>query len=344
MGQQTVGNEHRGRVAEYAALLPDIAALQVFGQHALVAAGLAAIARRRVADHIDGQRSLEEVAAAAGVDPSVLHRLARFLQPHGLFEVIDGRLALTPKGRLLRSDSPVWPGLALRGANDAAWALDHTLGTGEPAFPRVFRADFWAFLDRSPDDREAFAVAMRLNASLLAVACLPAVDLTGVGTVADIGGGTGDLLAAVLEAYPEVRGILVDRPDMLDRAHPALRTGVLAGRVELRAGDLFGEPPPADAYLLAQVLHNWNDEAATRLLQNLRRAARPCARLFVLTMLVPENAGPHPSTAADVGMLALFGGGRERTESETRTLLAATGWRVDAVTPTRVAAVVAATA
>ena len=344
MEERSVAGEQRDRVAAYAALLPDIAALQAHGQHALVAACLGALARRRVADHVDGRRTLGEIAAAAQVDPLALRRLVRFLEPHGVLELVDGRVSLTGKGRLLRSDSPLWSSLVLRGANDAAWRLDHSLRTGEAAFARAFGADFWSFLAGNPEEQDAFADAMRLQSALLSVACVPAMDLSGVTAVADVGGGTGDLLAAILEATPSVRGILVDQPEMLARAHPALRTGPLAARSTLRPGDLFGDLPAADAYVLAGVLHNWDDDHVSRILRGLRRAALPGARLFVLTLLIPEGGGDHPAKTADIGMMALFGGGRERTEAELRELLALAGWRVAAVTPTRVAAVIVATA
>ena len=108
-------------------------------------------------------------------------------------------------------------------------------------------------------------------------------------------------------------------------------------------------PPPtsataADAYVLAGVLHNWDDDHVSRILRGLRRAALPGARLFVLTLLIPEGGGDHPAKTADIGMMALFGGGRERTEAELRDLLAAAGWRVASVTPTRVTTVIVATA
>jgi hypothetical protein len=111
----------------------------------------------------------------------------------------------------------------------------------------------------------------------------------------------------------------------------------------LRPGDLFGDVPAADAYVLAGVLHDWDDDHASRILRGLRRAAPPGARVFVLTLVIPENGGAHPAKTADIGMMALFGGGRERTEAELRDLLAGAGWRVAAVTPTLVAAVIVAT-
>jgi hypothetical protein len=344
MEEQSVVAEQREQAAAYAALLADMGALQAHGQHALVAACLSALARLRVADHVDGRRGVEEIAAAAQVDPLALRRMVRFLVPEGVFELTDGRVSLTSKGRLLRSDSPLWSSLVLRGANDATRHLDHSLKTGEAAFPRAFGADFWSFLAAHPEEQQAFADSMRLHGALLSVACVPLMDLSGMKTVADVGGGTGDLLAAVLEANPGLHGILLDRPAMLARAHPALRTGHLAARCTLQPGDLFGEVPAADAYVLSQVLHDWDDDHAARILRGVRRAARPGARVFVLTLVLPEDGGAHPAKTADIGMMALFGGGRERTEAELRDLLASAGWRVATVTPTRVAAVIVATA
>src|SRR5262249_46332513 len=138
-------------------------------------------------------------------------------------------------------------------------------------------------------------------AALLSVACLPAFDLTGIGTIADIGGGTGDLLAALLEANPNLRGILVDSPSMLERAHHALVHGPLAAGCQRLPGDLFSAAPAADAYVLAQVLHDWDDHDASRILRAVRTTARAGARLFVLTLLIREGSGMDPAKTADIG-------------------------------------------
>jgi hypothetical protein len=162
MDERSVAEGHRDRVAAYAAQLPHIAALQAHAQHAFVAACLGALARCRVADHIDGRRTLGEIAAAARVDPLALRRVVRFLEPHDIFDSTGDRPSLTAKGVLLRSDSPVWSSLVLHAANDAFGCLDHSLRTGEAAFPRAFGTDFWSFLAARPHEQDAFADAMRL--------------------------------------------------------------------------------------------------------------------------------------------------------------------------------------
>src|SRR5262249_19032584 len=111
MEERSVTEEQRELVATYATLFPDIAAMQAHGEHAFVTACLCALARLRVADHMDGQRGFEEIATIAQVDPQALRRTVRFLEPHGFFEQVDGCVSLTGKGRLIRSDSPIWSSL-----------------------------------------------------------------------------------------------------------------------------------------------------------------------------------------------------------------------------------------
>ena len=344
MESQSVTATHQQRIAAYVEMLPEIGALQIFGQHAFVAACLSALARSRVADFVDGQRNLEQVASAAQINLPVLTRILRFLEPQALFESTDGRFSLTKKGRLLRSDSPIFSALFVRGANDAASGLDHSLKTGQSAFTHEFGQDFWSFLSAHPDQQAAFADIMRLGSSMFALACIPVMDFSGVKSIADIGGGTGDLLAAILEANPSMQGILVDLPEMLARAHPALASGALSARCKLQPGDLFENAPRADAYILSQVLHNWDDKHAARILRNLRHAAPPTARLLIITMIIPQTPGDHPAKLADIGMLTLFGQARERTEQELRNLLQETGWQPTHITPTKIAAVITANA
>jgi hypothetical protein len=344
MAEQSVRAEQGARVAAYVDALPAMGAIQEHARHVFIAACLTALARLRIADHVDGATSLEEIATRTGCDLLALRRILRFIEPYGVYEIEDDRPKLTAKGRMLRSDSPISCGFMLRGANDVAWHLAHSLRTGQPAFPQAFGCDFWSFLAEHEDQQEAFADAMRLRDALLSAACLPLIDFEGLRTLADVGGGTGDLLAAILESNPNLRGILVDREAMLTRAHAALRTGPLAQRCQFQVGDLFGKMPGADAYILSQVLHDWDDEKAGNILGNVRRAAKVGTRLIVLTGVLSEEAGPHPTKTSDIGMMALFGGGRERTKAQLEQLLSSTGWKVWSITPSKVASVIIATA
>jgi hypothetical protein len=135
----------------------------------------------------------------------------------------------------------------------------------------------------------------------------------------------------VLQATPAAHGILVDQPQVLERARPFLERQGVADRCVLHPGDLFDPPPPADLYLLASVLHDWDDTHAARILAALGHSASSDTRLRIFEMLVPTDATPHRAKLSDVLMLLMFDGARERTVGQYRDLLEATGWQLDQV-------------
>jgi hypothetical protein len=118
---------------------------------------------------------------------------------------------------------------------------------------------------------------------------------------------------------------------VLERAQPILERRVVADRCVLHPGDLFTPPPPADLYLLASVLHDWDDDHAARILAALGRSASNDTRLRIFEMLLPEDATPHRAKMSDVLMLLMFDGARERTVGQYRDLLESTGWQLDQV-------------
>jgi hypothetical protein len=145
--------------------------------------------------------------------------------------------------------------------------------------------------------------------------------------VVDVGGGNGTLLQAVLEADVALEGIVVDLPGVAERAAERLAGTPVAGRLRAVGGDFFGELPAADAYVLAQILHDWDDGDAARILAACRRAANDGARLLVLEQLMPEGPEPNPVKRLDLQMLVLLGG-RERTEAEFAALFVGAGWQL----------------
>jgi hypothetical protein len=167
------------------------------------------------------------------------------------------------------------------------------------------------------------------RAVALSLACVPMMDWPSSGTVADIAGGVGILLAAVLNAAPGVQGILVEQAEVLRRARPVLEREGVADRCILQTGDLFAPPPPADLYLLASVLHDWDNDHAARILTVVRHSAIRSSRLRIFEMLLPDDDRPHRAKMSDVSMLLLFDGARERTAGQFQALLEGTGWRFD---------------
>jgi hypothetical protein len=160
---------------------------------------------------------------------------------------------------------------------------------------------------------------------------VPVLDWPSAGTIADIAGGIGTLVAAVLQAAPGARGILVDQPQVLEHARPFLERRGVANRCTLHPGDLFAPPPPADLYLLASVLHDWDDTHAARILAALGHNAARGTRLWIFEMLLPTDATPHRAKMSDVLMLLMFDGARERTLGQYRDLLEDTGWQLERV-------------
>jgi hypothetical protein len=295
---------------------------------------LCAITRLEVPERLAaGPLPVAGLAAAVGANPDALRRVLRLVADHRIVSFDGDRVGLTDRGRLLCRDHPasLSAAFATVGDSDVAHGLTETLRTGRAAAPRVLGMGYWDYLAAHPDQQALFDQAMVQRAHALSLACVPVLDWPASGTIADIAGGTGTLLAAVLQATPGTRGILVDQPQVLERALPYLERHGVADRCMLHPGDLFTPPPPADLYLVASVLHDWDDAHAARILAALGRSASTGTRLRIFEMLLPDDATPHRAKMSDVLMLLLFDGARERTLGQYRDLLGSTGWQLEQV-------------
>ena len=295
---------------------------------------LCAITRLGVPERLAaGPLPVAELAAATGADLDALWRVLRLVADHRIVTFKGDRVGLTDRGRLLCQDHPasLSAAFATVGDSDVAHGLTETLQTGRAAAPRVLGMGYWEYLAAHPDQQALFDQAMVQRAQVLSLACVPVLDWPASGTIADIAGGTGTLLAAVLQAAPGARGILVEQPQVLERARPLLERQGVGDRCRLHPGDLFVPPPPADLYLLASVLHDWDDTNAARILVALGHSATRDTRLRIFEMLLPTDATPHRAKMSDVLMLLMFDGARERTLGHYRDLLESTGWKLERV-------------
>jgi O-methyltransferase len=281
----------------------------------LVARALALAADLRIAEALaDGPRNVTELARLRDVDADTLHRLLRALASDGIFaEEAHGVFRNTRVSELLARDgwrdfAHFFGGVWLRAAVD----LD---ATGEPSFPRTFGADFWSWLEAYPPERAAFDRAMGQGRH----ARLDSVDWRGDETVVDVGGGNGSLLVALLERYPDMRGIVFDLPETVRD-----ETG-FGDRCTFVAGSFFEAIPAADAFVLSGILHDWDDASALRILQTVRAAASETSRLILLEDVIEPGNEPDGAKWLDLLMLALSAG-RERTETQWRTLLLNAGF------------------
>jgi hypothetical protein len=323
--------------AEAAATLRELANGLRVSQALFVAAQL------RVADHLS-QRPLDrfELATATGADAAALGRLMRALCAVGIFEEFrSGQFALRPVGQFLRSEvAGSYRAGVLFHAGAVRWRcwseLLETVRTGGSASERLLGKPIFEFYATDAEQSRIHDDAMRAASASHAEILLDALDFAGNDVVVDVGGGTGELLAAILAANRDLRGTLFDLPDVVDRATPVL--GKVADRCTIARGSFFERVPrDGDAYLLKNILHDWDDERAGAILQCCRRCMPARSRLIVIERKLPDLAEPQTDAEAfltDLEMLVMTSGGRERTETEFRSLLMNAGFELVRIMPT----------
>lgn len=301
---------------------------------------LYAAARLGLADHLaDGPMTAEELAEAIGAHAPSLHRLMRALAHWEILAVEeDRRFSLTSLGEALRSDAPgAARSSVLTVAGDGFWnavrELPNTLEDGEPGFEKAFGEDWFAYLDDHPEEASHFNDTMIGFHGAEPPAVAEAYDFSYAETVVDVGGGTGNMLATILERYSEPEGLLFELPRVAREAPALLEDRGVADRVTCEGGSFFEEVPGGgDIYILSHILHDWPRVRCLTILRNCRRAMGADSRLLIVEMVLPEEP-PHPGYELDIVMLALTGG-RERTAEEYGTLLEEAGFRLERVVPT----------
>ena len=250
------------------------------------------------------------------------------------------RFGLTALGECLRSGVPgslrAW--FVMNGPIHRAFFDDPlaSVKTGRPAFEGVFGTDFFGYAAENPEWGRTFDEAMTEVTGETATAVLAAYSFDGLRRIVDVGGGRGHLLAALLSAYPEATGVLFDLPHVVADTPDTISAAGLVDRCDVVAGDFFDSVPEGgDAYVLSWIIHDWDDEDATAILANCRRAMRDHGRLLLVEALRPTSgeSGFDFATALDLVMLVALGG-RERTESEYARLLADAGFTFMRVVPT----------
>jgi hypothetical protein len=290
----------------------------------------------------DGPRSSEDLARVTGVHHESLRRILRGLVSLGVFvEVPDGRFGATGISQCFRDQPGTLRGMALMlpsEAYDAYADLMHTLRTGQPAFEHVFGMTHWEQLAQEPKRSVIFNAAMQSNTERMMGAVIAAYDFAGLQSIVDVGGGRGTMVAAILRGNADLHGTVFDLPAGIAECDAYLKGQGVGERCEIVSGNFFESVPPGhDAYLLKQIVHDWNDDQATAILTTCRQAMAPNARLIVIERIMPprsdDSAASRGLFMADVQMLVILGG-RERTEEEFAALFRAAGLRLTRVIPT----------
>ena len=294
-----------------------------------------AVAELGIADLLaEGPASSSELARATGAHEPSLYRVLRMLASLGMFEEHGSRaFGLTAVGELLRGDAPasmrLWA--TFRETLGGVRSFQHiveTIRTGKPGFDIEFGQGVFEFVSQHPQAAAVHDAAMSERTAALAPSVADTYDFPDARTLVDIGGGNGTLLAEILRRHPHLHGILLEIPPVAARAGAVLGA-IDAARWEVVAGNFFERVPEgADCYMMANVLHDWDDSRCIEILSNCRRSMATGGRVLIVERLIPEDGGdPVPTLLSDINMLVITGG-QERTNAEYGRLLEAAGLRL----------------
>jgi hypothetical protein len=300
---------------------------------------LGVICELRIPEAIDdGATTADVIAERVGARADATERVLRFLASRGWLERTgNGRYALNARSRALRADDAQslrdW---VLFMAADWHWeiwnrAIDAVRDGGSPATAALGKPFFdWVHEDR-PDAGALFDGAMKSVSSVAGPLVVKAVELDGVASICDVGGGTGRLLRSLLDAAPRARGTIFDLPDVVAGAPDVL--GDLPSERWSTVGGSFFEPDAIpgghDRYVMQAIMHDWGDDAAGTILRNVRAAMSPDSRLWVVDSVLEPSERDDMSKAVDMLMLTVTEGGRERTQQEWEELFTANGFRIE---------------
>ncbi|GAA1954271.1 methyltransferase [Amycolatopsis minnesotensis] len=280
-----------------------------------------------VADALaDGPKPVGELAAETGTHEESLDKTLGYLSSREIFtETEPGVFGQTAMSDLLRTDHPysarkvfLSPVACTRGME----GLDHAIRTGEPAFDAVHGIPIWEYLSRHPEDGERFDGVMSGVTTMELMAILRATDWSRFGTVVDVGGGNGSLLANLLRRFKRMRGVLFDLPGVVANSDEVFAAAHVGDRVEVVGGSFRTDPIPegGDAYVLKRILYSWSPEEAAGLLRRIRAAMKPDGSVFIVEAGRSDTGSTPMAKRLDMLMFTLSAGGT-RSIDQQRALL-----------------------
>lgn len=274
----------------------------------------------------DGPKHYEELARDSGAHALSLFRILRALASVGVFAQVESeRFGLNEMAQLLQSDVPnSLRALALISGSQsyAGWGnLLHSVRTGETAFDALYGKSVWEYRAENVRAGQVFDAAMSSAGFFRAEPIVDAYNWAQFGTIIDVGGGKGTVLAAILAKNPELRGVLYDLPGPVQGSHSFLAQAGVLERCETVTGSfLDAVPGGGDAFILSRILHDWHDQQVAQILQNCRNAMQGGQPLLIVERVLEDENGSPEAMIADIQMMVMTGG-RERTEAEFRRML-----------------------
>ncbi|OBK72716.1 hydroxyneurosporene methyltransferase [Mycobacterium sp. 1164985.4] len=298
-------------------------------------------AKLGVADELaSGPARAADIAERVGADPDALYRLMRALSSKGLLDHHrDDTFSLTKVGDALRTDHPEsMRDMVLFIGHRARWedwgSLLHSVQTGEPSVIKLRGMPYFDYLDTDPDLAQVFNKAMTATSGITNEIALGQYDFKDFKLIVDVGGGHGLLLSTILNGAPDARGIVYDLPSVVTDAPTTFKAAGVADRCIAEGGSFLERVPEGgDAYVMKNIIHDWDDANSLTILRNVRTAIAPHGKLLLLEMVLPERATPFIGFQLDLEMLVTVGG-KERTRADYSDLLRRAGFRLDRIIDT----------
>lgn len=297
------------------------------------------VAKLGLADHLaEGPMTAVELASRTNVNEVNLGRVLRLAAYYDLVaELAGGHFELTAHGRPLRTggdESICATAIMLGEEHYRAWGdLLHSVKAGEPAFDHMYGLPMFDYLAAHPDAQATFDAAMSAGSEMFLASMVDNYDFSKARVIVDVGGGNGSVSAIVLKRNPSMQAVIFDQPQVLESAERYLSDAGVRSRCSLVPGDFFTSAPEGgDLYMLSNIVHDWDDKRALRILRNCREAMKPDAAILLLEAVLPEHGQPSHAAMADVNMMVMLTG-LERTEEQYRVLLLAADLKLTRVIP-----------
>ena len=323
--------------------LPPQAVVMQMAMGGWVARAISEISKLNIPDTLDVNGPLtaaQLTATGLDVNTGALERVMRALASVGLFtEDGEGRFGPTPLSEVLTASSPGSVKIVAQEVG-GTWLrmlseLGETIRTGEPQSHRVFGMGWWDWLNANPNELATFGEAMKANSQNSMRGVLEKCDFRNAKKIADLGGGFGHLVIALLEKYPSLHGILVDLPELIPVArekNPA--PDAVALRLNYMGQSIFESVPSADVYIMKHIIHDWDDEHCLQLLRNCHQSMDGAGRIICVDSVLSPMGDISGTSAKFLDLLMMSGiRGKERTLQQWKDLYAATGFRVTSVIP-----------
>jgi O-methyltransferase/methyltransferase family protein len=289
-----------------------------------------------------GPKPVSEIARACNGNEDAVYRVLRALAAAGVFsETAPQTFGLTTDGEILLSDRPdslrpmvLWIDCKMH--FDTYPELPYAMQTGETVVEKVYGETCFGYFEKNPDVSKVFNEAMTGFSRMFFPPVLEAYDFSWLNgkTLVDVGGGHGFVMTSILKKYPEIRGVVSDLEHVVAGTPEMIRNAGVESRCTTHVGNFFESVPPADAYIMKHIIHDWNDEKATTILRNCARAGRGKTHVLLVESVVAPGNEPHFAKWLDLEML-LLPGGKERTEAEFAKLFEGAGFKLTRVVPTK---------